>query len=66
MKEDKQAFGVIAAKPTDLHEPFPYPITSLPQSIASPDSSLYLSDKAGFRNYIVESSNSVSSSFPRL
>ena len=37
--EDKQAFSVIAAKPTDLHEAFPYPITSLPLSTASPDHS---------------------------
>ena len=47
----QQVFGVTAAKPTDLHKAFSYPITSLPLSIASPDSSLYQSDKAGFRNY---------------
>ena len=47
-KEDKQAFGVIAAKPTDLHEAFSYRITSLPLSIASPDSNLFQSGKAGF------------------
>ena len=61
----QQEFGVIAAKPTDLHEAFSYPITSLPLSIASPDSNLHQSDKAGFRNYIMKSSNSVSSSFPQ-
>ena len=59
----QQAFGVTAAKPTDLHEAFSYPTTSLPLSIASPNSSLYQSEKAGFRN-IMKSSNSVSSSFP--
>ena len=45
---------------------FSYPITSLPLSIAFPDSSLYQSDKAGSRNYIMKSSNSVSSSFPQI
>ena len=59
----QHAFGVIAAKPTDLHEAFSYPITSLPLSIASPASSLYQFDRAGFRNYVMKSSNSVSSSF---
>ena len=29
MKEDKQAFGAITAKPTDLHEAFSYTIRSL-------------------------------------
>ena len=31
----QQAFGVVLAKPTDLHETFSYPMTSLPLSIAS-------------------------------
>ena len=66
MKEDKQAFGVITAKPADLHEAFSYTVTSLPLCIASPDSSLYQSDKAGLRNYIMKSSNSFSSSFPQI
>ena len=44
---------LLRQKPTDLHEAFSYPITSLPISIASPDSSLYQSDKAGFRNHII-------------
>ena len=29
MKEDKQAFGAITVKPTDLHEAFSYTIRSL-------------------------------------
>ena len=45
-KKEKQTFGVIAEKPNDLHE------ASLPLSIASPNSSLYQSDKAEFRYYI--------------
>ena len=60
----QQAFGVIAAKPTDSHEAFSYPILSLPLSITSPDSGLYQSDKAGFKNYIMKSSNSLFSYFP--
>ena len=56
-KKDKQAFGVIAAKLNDLHE------ASLPRSIASPNSSLYQSNKAEFRYYIMKSSSSVSFSF---
>ena len=51
LKENKQAFGVTPAKPTDLHEGFSYPILSLPLIIAFCDSSLYQSDKAGFSNY---------------
>ena len=62
-KKDKQVFGVLAAKPADLHETFSYPITSLPLSIVSPDFILYQSDKADFTNYIMKSSNSVSSSY---
>ena len=58
-------FGVTAAKLTDLYKAFSYPITSLPLSIASSDSSLYQSDKAGFRSYIMKSSNSVPSPFPQ-
>ena len=64
LKEDKQAFGIIAGKPTNLQEAFSYPITSLPLSIAFPDSSLYQGDKAGFRNFIMKNSNSVSCCFP--
>ena len=59
------AFNIIAAKSTDLHEIFSYPIISLPLIIASPDSSLYQSDKGTFRSYIMKSLNSVSSSFPQ-
>ena len=66
LKEGKQALGVIAAKPTHLHEIFLCCITSLPLSISSPDSSLYQSDKASFRNYIMKSSISVSSSFTQI
>ena len=33
----QQGFGVNAAKPTDLHEVFSYPITSLPLSVSSPN-----------------------------
>ena len=38
----------------------------MPVSIALPDSSLYQPDKAGFRNYIMKSSKSVSSFFPHI
>ena len=59
-------FAVIVVKAIDLHEAFPYAITSLSLSITSPNSSLYQSDKACFRNYIMKSSNSVSSSFLQI
>ena len=65
-EREQQALGAIGAKPTDLHQPVSNPITSQPLIIASLDSSLYKSEKADFRNYIMKSSNSVSSSFPRL
>ena len=66
LKEDKQALGIIAAKPADLHEAFSYPVTSLSLSIACPDYSLYQSDKAGFRNYIMKLANSISFSFLQI
>ena len=65
-EKDKQALGVIAAKPADLHEAFSYPVTSLSLSIACPDYSLYQSDKAGFRNYIMTLANSISFSFLQI
>ena len=55
LKEDKKAFGVITAKPT-----------SRQLNITCLDSSLYSSDKVDFRNYIMKSSNSVSSSVPQI
>ena len=65
-KEDKQTFGVIAAKLNDLHEAFSYPSTSLPLSIGSPYFSSSQSDKVNFRNYIMKSSNPISSSFAQI
>ena len=49
-----------------LSEAFSYPITSMPVSIASLHSSLFQSNKAGFRIYIMKLSNSVSCSFPHI
>ena len=64
LKEDKQEFG--ENKPTGLDQVFRYPIISVSLSIASPDSSLYLCDKACFRNYIMKPSKSLSSSFAQI
>ena len=37
-----------------MDEAFAYPITSVPLSIAEPDSKLRQSDKASFRNYLMK------------
>ena len=50
---------------THLHDEFLYTITSLALGIASVDSSLYQRGKACFINYIMKSSNSVSSFYPQ-
>ena len=52
--EDYQAFGLIVAKSVSMEEAFAYPITSVPLSIAEPDSKLRQSDKASFRNYFMK------------
>ena len=64
IKEGKQVFSIIARKPTNFKESFLYPITSLPLNIASSNSSLNQTDKAGFRTCIIKTSHSVSRCFP--
>ena len=64
LKEDRQAFGLLIAKSAKLEEAFQHPITSLPLSIATPKAELYQSDKAGFRNFIIQESDSSSTIHP--
>lgn len=63
-QEDRQAFGVLVAKATSLEEAFSFPITTVPLSIPTPDSTLTQSHQASFRNYLINKSKAVSSSFP--
>ena len=60
LKEDCQAFGTIVAKSLSLKEAFCYPITSISLSVASPDGVLRQSEKASFRNFLIEKSNATS------
>ena len=67
-KEDCQAFGLLVNKTEKLAEAFKYPITSVPLAVATlylPKSTLYQSDKAGLRNYIISLSKSSSHTYPR-
>lgn len=43
----------MVSKCQSKEEAFSYPMTSLPLSIANPNGSLYGSDKAKFRNYLI-------------
>ena len=65
LKEDCQAFGLLVNKTEKLAEAFKYPITSVPLAVATPESTLYQSDKAGLRNYIINLSKSSSHKYPR-
>ena len=53
LKVERQAFGVIISKCKSLDDAFSFPITSLPLSVGNPNGTLYQSDKAKFRNYII-------------
>ena len=65
LKEDCQAFGTIIAKSYSLREAFGYPITSYPLSVADLEGSLRQSDKASFRNMLIEEANAASKTIPK-
>ena len=54
IKEDRQAFGLLLSKDVDLAEALKYSITSLPLSIATPDSKLRSDTKHLLRNLIID------------
>ena len=54
LREDRQAFDVLAAKAISLNDAFNHPITTIPLSIAASDTELSQSDKDGFRNAIIK------------
>ena len=57
LKEDRQAFGLLAAKAMNLTDALRYPITSVPLAIADPDSSLKFSEnKSELRNTLMRMS----------
>ena len=53
MKEDKQTFRVMLGKEMDLEEAFRYPVTTVPLSLAFPDSTLRKIPKHYIRNYLI-------------
>ena len=62
------SFCLLVNKTEKLAEAFKYPITSVPLAVATlylPESTLYQSDKAGLRNYIINLSKSSSHTYPR-
>ena len=65
LKEDCQGFGLLFNKTEKLAETFKYPITSVSLAVATPESTLYQSDKAGLRNCIINLSKSSSHKYPR-
>ena len=65
LKEDTQAFGLIVEKPAKVEDAFSYPITLFPLIIATPDSGLFQTDKAGFRNLILKQSDEVRKDYPK-
>ena len=65
LKEDRQAFGIIIAKSLSMDEAFKYPITTVPLSLATIEFSLRQSDKATFRNLLLEESQCVAEVPPK-
>ena len=59
LKQDRQAFGTLLSKSVSLEEAFAFPATSVPLSIANPDSTLRQSSKHLLRNHLIEESHSV-------
>ena len=59
------SFGFLVNKTEKLAEAFKYTITSVPLAVATPESTLYQSDMAGLRNYIINLSKRSSHKYPR-
>ena len=53
LSEDRQAFGVLAAKSVSLEEAFQHSITTIPLSIAISETKLYQADKSKLRKTII-------------
>eukprot|EP00795_Rhopilema_esculentum_P015673 gene15673-6963_t len=60
LTEDQQAFGILVAKAMSLDKAFSFPITTLPLGLATPDGTLWQSDKASIRNYSINESKAAS------
>ena len=65
MKEDRQAFGLIISKAVSINEAFMYPITSVPLALATTENGLRQSDKASFRNSLINEANSDCTDVPK-
>ncbi len=59
VKEDRQAFGLLVSKAGDLEEALTHPITTVPLSIATADSTLRQSDKATLQRFLLEESQCI-------
>ena len=64
-KRVSQDFGLLVNKAVKLTEAFKYIITSVPLAVAVLNPTLYQSDKAGWRNYIINLTRSSSHEYPR-
>eukprot|EP00794_Sanderia_malayensis_P020960 gene20960-23010_t len=64
LKQDRQAFGTLLSKGVSLNEAFQYSVTSLPLSIANPDSTLRQSSKHVLRNFTNQESKSIEATCP--
>ena len=62
MEEDRQAFGVmLRAGEVNLAEAFRHPVTSVPLSLAFPDSTLRQNPKHNIRYYLIDVSKACES-----
>ena len=64
LKEDRQAFGLLAGKVTTSEEAHSYPLTTVPLALATPERDLRQGSKAALRNYLIEESNSITEELP--
>ena len=65
VKEDRQAFGLLVSKAGSLQEAFTHPITTVPLSIATADSTLRQSDKATLQRFLLEESQCIKDMPPK-
>ena len=65
LKEDCQAFGLIISKSISITDAFSHCITSIPLSLATPEGELRQSNKASFRNFLINESKCTENIIPK-
>ncbi len=65
LKEDRQAFGSMLSQSIDLEEALPFPLTSVPLSIAMPDGMLQTAQKHLLRNHIIQEADALTQQCPQ-